>query len=178
MQPFLAFLRTDSRLALADSGSAWTVRILKSEYSIDVVIPHDVLERSVTVSVNGSEVWSDWIDYYATAGETRGELRQDMERDVMWFFRQLLASHLGHPTGKTRLPIHSARFPAGNRTESGFFFKISEFRTKPHLSQFAVPNRRFPGVPVQPEFCVWRQPRLKNGCGRLARTATATLRVS
>jgi hypothetical protein len=93
MHRFIEALRRDTCVTVSDLEAAWSVRIPKPELVIEVAIPRDVSEWFVTVTdPSGQELWHDWMDYYSTAGETRGQLAADMERDLRWFIDHAAAS--------------------------------------------------------------------------------------
>src|ERR1043166_8446520 len=83
MRDLIARLRTKPGLEVVDQEQSWKICARKPDgLTVEVTVPHDVLEWFVTVlqTPTGKEVWSDWMDYYSAHDETETELRSDMSR--------------------------------------------------------------------------------------------------
>jgi hypothetical protein len=91
MQSFLKSISTDPVTTLQD---AWVVQVPKPDFIVKVTIPFDVLEWFVAVTQDGRQVWSDWMDYYSTANETKADMRKEMESDVRVFIDWLMTRRM------------------------------------------------------------------------------------
>jgi hypothetical protein len=72
----------------------WSIQLTKPDgIHLEIVVPRDVLEWFVTArDLNGSELWSDWMDYqgYVPKSEERPEqLAAQMRNHVEVFVRTL-----------------------------------------------------------------------------------------
>jgi hypothetical protein len=95
MRDLIARLRTKPGLEVVDQEQSWKICARKPDgLTVEVTVPHDVLEWFVTVlqTPTGKEVWSDWMDYYSAHDETETELRSDMSRHIEHFIERSLAS--------------------------------------------------------------------------------------
>jgi len=86
-------LKTVPGLSVTEGKSEWHTTMQKGASLVfDVTIPKGVLEWFASAKNNGREVWSDWTEHYATAGESRIQLEEEMARDVEDFIRRVLCS--------------------------------------------------------------------------------------
>ena len=95
MHDVIARLRTQPSLEVIDREHSWEIRAHKPEGLVfEITVPHSVLEWFVTARRTSpdQEVWNDWMDYYAVAGETETELRSAMARHIERFIDRLLAA--------------------------------------------------------------------------------------
>jgi len=108
MHDLIQRLRAKTEIAVSEGTDAWVIQIPKGDGIVfTVTVPLNVLEWFAAATEGPSELWSDWADYYATAGETNEELKADMASDVEWFILTLLASPVrrtGKATGSKTAP--------------------------------------------------------------------------
>lgn len=92
-----------------EAEHAWEISVQKqNDLQFEVVVPREALEWFVTVKTNNAldKIWSDWVDYYETDGETADALRSQMTTDVDHFLTALSNSDvrfIEHPGEPVRL---------------------------------------------------------------------------
>ncbi len=77
---------------VSEKEHAWEISVQKqNDLEFEVVVPREVLEWFVTAKTNSGldNIWSDWVDYYETNGETADALRSEMSTDVDHFLSAL-----------------------------------------------------------------------------------------
>jgi hypothetical protein len=84
-----------------------TVRIVRSEVSLSVLIPRAVLEWWVEVTDASTEKKvEDWRDYSDYAAAPEGELSEDMRTDVVSFIENVVARPLRFAENRRILQWH------------------------------------------------------------------------
>ncbi len=82
-------LKRSPALTVEDQAGCWKVSISKqSDLVVEVTVPHDVLEWFVTVRRDGTELWSDWMDYYAIDEHSK-DLHLARATDVEQFVQKI-----------------------------------------------------------------------------------------
>ncbi|MFA6543853.1 MAG: hypothetical protein WCS99_05485 [Limisphaerales bacterium] len=82
-------------IQINEAEHAWEISVQKqNDLQFEIMVPREALEWFVTVKTGNAldEVWSDWVDYYETDGETADGLRSQMTADVGHFLSALLNS--------------------------------------------------------------------------------------
>ena len=74
-----------------ETNHAWTMRVpVHADVTVEVVVPRNVFEWSVSVRDRDGVAWSDWIDYSGyERNEDPRELAETMRRDVVAFIERL-----------------------------------------------------------------------------------------
>jgi hypothetical protein len=63
----------------------------KGGIRVELEVPDDVLEwHAAATDESDRELWRDWADYYAVAGESPSDLRGEMESDIERFVSRVL----------------------------------------------------------------------------------------
>src|SRR5262245_3801029 len=80
----IAQLRQAGRVELQDEGASTLVRLRRGGFLIEICIPDDVYEWFVDVKDErtGTTVLQDWMDHYATEGESNDDLESEMCTEV------------------------------------------------------------------------------------------------
>jgi hypothetical protein len=75
---------------IADGAEHWVIAVLKTgSLRFEITVPRAALEWFVIAKVGDDEVWRDWADHYAVAGETNTELGLEMQACVENFVNAL-----------------------------------------------------------------------------------------
>jgi hypothetical protein len=118
LDELIASLRESPGVGIEDQPSSWKLHIASPpNISVELVVPHSVLEWFVTVrdATTDAEVWSDWMDYQGyvrKAEENLEELRRDMHSDIQWF-----VTTLGRATDFRIVPQRVLGLLSSNRAE-------------------------------------------------------------
>ncbi len=97
MEQLIRRLELIPETSVESGPNQWLVRVAKPNgVQLEIVVPRDVLEWFVTArDADGSEFWSDWMDYtgYVPAAEERtDQLASRMSEDVESFVRALVTA--------------------------------------------------------------------------------------
>jgi hypothetical protein len=92
MRELVQHLHSTLGIAVVEQSSAWQLIVPKPDgLTFEISVPFAVLEWFVSARDSTGELWADWVDYYATNGETPEALKASMASDIERFVSVLAA---------------------------------------------------------------------------------------